>query len=272
MTYESFVSEFQVDYDSRLELDLIDFCIYGPNGIGKTPVCAGVIDYEGTNKPAFIDLESGAASAKRMGIPVIDVQAYAAANDLYLKKPANKNKIDIYKALLAIIDRLEKQRKKCIEEDIEFPFNVIVLDGYTKLAEVTMESVMDSDPKAREVPDIQHWNYLLHRIRKITNRLRLFPTHLIATANEYTRQVSGVEFTGLDINPRTMNTILSNFGLIGRMKLVNGEPVLTFKPLSSYISRDRLNLMPKEMKKPSIKEIFTMYLEEKNKVIGETKQ
>lgn len=264
-SYEQFIAEFAIDYDTRLDLDLIDFIAYGPNGIGKTPLVASCMEYEGTNKPFFLDLESGAQSAARMGIKVIDVQGHAAKHDLRLKKAVNDKKLDIYRALIGILDKLEGQERRCREEGIDFPYNVIILDGYTRLAEATMDYVTDSDSKHTTItPEIQHWGRMLVRVRSITNRLRQFPTHLIGTANEHTRKVGGVDLTGLDINPRTMNNILQNFGLVGRMKLVNGKVVISFKPLASVISRDRLGLMPAEMDKPSIKEIFNTYLTKKN--------
>lgn len=263
--YDEMIAEFSIDYDTRLDLNFIDFIAYGPNGIGKTPLCATCINYEGTNRPFFLDLESGAQSAAKMGIRVIDVQGHADKHNLRLQKEVNNKKLDIYRAFISILDKLEIQARKCKEDGVDFPYNVIILDGYTRLAEATMDYVTDSDPKHTTItPEIQHWGRMLVRVRSITNRLRQFPTHLIGTANEYTRKVGGVDLTGLDINPRTMNNLLQNFGLIGRMRLVNGEVVLSFKPLASVISRDRLGLMPAEMRKPSIAEIFGMYLERKN--------
>jgi adenylate kinase family enzyme len=150
--------------------------IYGRPGTGKTAfaLTAGA-------RAFMLDLDSGVLVAEHLNDAFREDRLSVAVKTFVEPEPATKAMAyQQVKEELLSISNLCRQDK--------FPYEVVILDSVTMLADYALNFILRNSGKLGQQPEIQHWGLAINEVKLVMNILRTIPRHVIVIGHEQRRQ------------------------------------------------------------------------------------
>lgn len=235
---------------SRVEAGLVDLLVYGITGSAKTPLLASAKKVKELNNPIFIDIESGAHSAYKAGVEVIEFMTFH--NSILKKKPKQSEETSLFD----LFTKLKDLKKKTPES-----FNCLLIDGWTEIYMMIHAQCVFDGSGDKEVGTQNDRMRALVRIKKLSRLIRSIPVHIISTAREYTftnAEGSSILERGPHLSGSTMKYVSAQSDIVARMRFVGNNLQFSVKEDSVTIARDRFYLLPDKltMTEPSLESVW----------------
>jgi hypothetical protein len=151
-----------------IKIDKVKVLVYGPSGTYKTPFACTFPN------PYIFDIDNGILSARLSGRPF----TYDTYIDKDLKQPTAARNME----------------KKVSEFQRDCPYDTIVVDSLTTMAEIGMNQVLKTNMRAGGVPQQQDWLQQMNWIKNMVVTLLATGKNVVFTAHE---QIDKDELTGI---------------------------------------------------------------------------
>jgi hypothetical protein len=158
--------------DIQPDLGNASFLVIGDAGTGKTRV-AGTFP-----KPYFFDFDKGMASLSN--VEGVEFDTFKDARIGGKAMPAQG--IHDYGTAWTAFEKKINEIGKLIDEG-NSPYQTLVFDSITTMANLAMNFVMKSDGKSGQPPQIQHWGRQMGLLETVFDQLTAWPGIKIAIAH-----------------------------------------------------------------------------------------
>lgn len=154
---------------------LLKVLLLGPTGSGKTQSSITLPRASDDERPILIlDIDQRAETLA--GLPFVKI--------IKILEPSPDSP-RAWDSLETALKELVYLAKKCLKEDLEFPYLGIVEDGLSSMARICMNSAITLDPKKGlgGAPAQQHYMPQITWLVKHINAMKLLPCHYILTGH-----------------------------------------------------------------------------------------
>ena len=146
----------------------------------------------------------------------------------------------------------------------KFPYQVMVVDSFSALAENCMRHVLQANGKLGKQPELQHWSVMYNLLAGVLNNIRSMSETVVMPMHQEIHEVDGVNIIELFVpGKKLINRITPYFDEIVHSRIKNGAAgkvkyVLIGRGTHALPVRSRSNIPPEYDKSGGAKEYLKL--------------
>ena len=184
--------------DRVIDEEARNICLYGPPGTGKT-----MFVLSGGSKVQILDTDNGTLGGLRLNDGLRDQRVEA---DVLSFRDSNPQRPMVFSSVKQKLGEIAKS-----VESGSYPFEVLVVDSFTTLADSCQEYIMGNSSKLGEPPKIQHYLLINHELGRLVSLIRSIKLVKIVVFHEETVDIEGRNVVRMSIPGQSLKCKLPRY-------------------------------------------------------------